>query len=62
MMMGKPTEICIYLGVFCPIYMGQLESNIIFDRHRARKSAKNDDQKRYGMTIISMTLITPLGG
>ena len=61
MMVGKPTDICIYL-VFCPIYMGQLESNIDRHRHRARKSAKNDDQKRYGMTIFSMTLITPLGG
>jgi hypothetical protein len=55
MMVGKPTDICIYL-VFCPIYMGLQLFNV------SKMTIKNDDQKRYGMTIISMTLITPLGG
>jgi hypothetical protein len=62
MVAGKPNDIFIYL-VFCPIYIGQLESNVSFLIVTGpRKSAKNDDQKRYSMTILSMTMATPLGG
>jgi hypothetical protein len=62
MMVGKPTDICIYLVCLSDLHGPIGVQCIIFDRHRARKLAKNDDQKRYGMTIFSMTLITPLGG
>jgi hypothetical protein len=58
MMVGKPNDICIYL-VFCPIYIGHVSFLIVTG---PRKSAKNDDQKRYSMTILSMTMATPLGG